>query len=247
MRRRDKPFRHRLRDFLVWRSRPLRGWARHLLIGPWRRLGIRLGRGPWRVHVGCGHQRLPGWINVDLQKLPEVDLAEDAVRALRRFRGRARAVFAEHFLEHLPADRALDFLVAARGALAPEGRLRLTTPNLDWVWETQYRLDAGRTARQEMAIAANRAFYGWRHRFLWNRELLERALLAAGLTDLAWPRRGESADPELSGLERHETYADAPDLPHVLVVEGRRGSVDAAELAALRDELERGLLRYDRP
>ena len=229
----------------MWRTRPLRGWLKHLFVGPWLRLRIRFARRPWRVHVGSGHVHLDGWVNVDLQKLPEVDLAEDAVRALRRFRG-ARAVFAEHFLEHLDADVALDFLVAARKALAPDGRLRLTTPNLDWVWATQYRLDAGADAKLAMGLAANRAFHGWQHRFLWNRELLAAALGAAGFRDLDWRRFGESDDPVLAGLERHETWADTPDLPHVLAVEATPGDERPADLADLRRLLHRELLRYAR-
>jgi hypothetical protein len=40
--------------------------------------------------------------------------------------------------------------------------------------------------------------------------------------------------PVLHGLERHETYADAPDLPHVLIVEATKGEPQPERLAALR-------------
>src|SRR5687768_18017028 len=39
------------------------------------------------------------------------------------------AVFAEHFLEHLPVDAALSFLLEAHRVLAPGGWIRLSTPN----------------------------------------------------------------------------------------------------------------------
>ncbi|HSL84604.1 MAG TPA: methyltransferase domain-containing protein, partial [Thermoanaerobaculia bacterium] len=123
-----------------------------------------------RLHVGCGRERLEGWINIDAQELPGVDVVADVTRGLE-FRD-CEAVYAEHFLEHLRIDRAVDFLVEAHRVLADGGLIRLSTPNLDWVWVTHYRLDADSEAKREMAIHLNRAFHGWEHQFPWNRELL---------------------------------------------------------------------------
>lgn len=241
---RPKPLHRRLRDFVRYRSRPLRGWLRALVLGPALRRAARRSRGA-RVHVGSGHERLPGWFQVDLQGLPEVDLRMDARRALGLFRD-ARAVYAEHFLEHLAPEAALDFLVAARRALAPDGRLRLSTPNLDWVWTFVYRPDADPETRVLAGIHANRSFYGWEHRFLWNRPLLTRALAAAGFVDLRWHAWGESDDPVLCGIERHEPYPDRPEVPHALIVEAAPGEERPAELAAFRELLERELLAFRR-
>ena len=68
-----------------------------------------------RLHVGCGNKRLEGWINVDVEALPEVDVVAD-VRSGLNFRD-AEAVFAEHFLEHLRIDEAMSFLGQAHGCL----------------------------------------------------------------------------------------------------------------------------------
>ena len=70
-----------------------------------------------------------------------------------------------------------------------------------------------------MIAALNRAFRGWGHQFLYNRPMLQAALRNAGFGALSFCRYGESATPELSGLERHETWHDTPELPHVLIVE----------------------------
>ena len=94
--------------------------------------------GPMRLHVGSGPARLEGWLNVDRQDLPEVDLVADVTAGLPVGDGEAEAVFAEHFLEHLPLDDAVAFLREAHRVLAPGGWLRLTTPNLDWVVATHY-------------------------------------------------------------------------------------------------------------
>ncbi|MGZ5494514.1 MAG: hypothetical protein ACXWHG_12990 [Thermoanaerobaculia bacterium] len=64
--------------------------------------------------------------------------------------------------------------------LRDDGVLRLSTPNLDWVWASHYRRVL--TSDQEIlgAFGLNRAFRGWGHRFLFNF-----GTLAATLRDAA--------------------------------------------------------------
>ena len=199
--------------------------------------------GPMRLHVGSGPARLEGWINVDRQDLPEVDLVADVTAGLPVGDGEAEAVFAEHFLEHLPLDDAVAFLREAHRVLAPGGWLRLTTPNLDWVVATHY---VHRDDPLGKALGLNLGFHGWSHRFLWNQALLGEALAACGFEALAWRRPGESGVPFLRELERHERYPDTEALPHVLVVEGRRGAPSPERLAALRRRLDE-MLAVTRP
>ena len=249
---RKRPFSRRLRDFLYYRQlafreavvRKGRGWLKHRIRR--RLVPFRLPPGPLKLHVGSGTERLDGWVNIDLQPLVEVDVCADVTRRFP-YSGVHR-IFAEHFLEHLALDDAVNFLVRCREALGLDGRLRLTTPNLDWVWSTQYTTTRSKTgvrdspAAVQQALDLNRGFYAWGHRFLWNRQILEAALEAAGFVDLVWPQVGESDDVEFSGLERHETWEDTPELPHVLVVEADRGERRPELLAAFRERAEREFL-----
>jgi hypothetical protein len=235
-----KPLRSRLRDFLRYRSRRLRGWLRHSWLG--RRL--RSPQPSAKLHIGCGACRLDGWINVDLQRLPEVDLALDVTRSFPF--ADLTHVFAEHFLEHLDPGDAIDFLVACHHALVPSGCLRLSTPNLDWVWT---HLDPRRHGSPEEAMTsalhANRAFHGWGHRLLWNRPLLAAALEATGYTDLHWCRYGDSAVPEFRGLERHDRDPDDDGLEHVLVVDATRAAaVPEERLTGIRVLLDSEFSRF---
>lgn len=172
-----------------------------------------------KLHVGCGDKALPGWVNVDLTPYPAVDVVQDVARDLP-FED-CPYIFAEHFLEHLSLVDAGRFLGHCRRALAADGVLRLTTPNLDWVHATQYHPGSwtGPPEAVEDCLRLNRSFYGWGHRFLYNRDTLGRVLRAAGFAAVETCRRGESRHPELRGLERHEEYPDTPDLPHILTVE----------------------------
>ena len=180
---------------------------------------------PLRLHLGSGQAPIPGWLNVDVQALPGVDRVLD-VRDGLPFENVA-SIFGEHFLEHLELDEGLDCLAECRRVLSDEGVLRLSTPNLDWVYATHYRL--GQWPAEEEAISdcfgLNRAFHGWGHRFLYNRPVLLAALRAAGFSQMTLHAYGESDRPELAGLERHERSGDAPGLPHVLIVQASgRGS-----------------------
>lgn len=195
-----------------------------------------------RLHVGCGNQRLEGWLNVDFQVLPSVDLVADASKGFG-LTG-LEAVFAEHFLEHLRVADALAFLLDMQRSLRPGGAIRLSTPNLDWVWATHYGTGADSELKRNQAVMLNRAFYGWHHRFLWNRELLTQAMTACGFTALTWHRHGASEREVFRGLERHETYEDAAELPHVIIVEGLKGEVDPVLLAELRSTLERDFIAH---
>ncbi|HEX4441411.1 MAG TPA: hypothetical protein VH854_15150 [Thermoanaerobaculia bacterium] len=173
---------------------------------------------PARLHIGCGEQSLPGWINIDNQGLPGVDQVLDVRRGLP-FSGVA-AIYAEHFLEHLSLDAGLAFLAECRRVLLPDGVLRLSTPNLDWVMLTHYRGPAAPPDDAlEDAFRINRAFHGWGHQFLYNAATLESALAASGFERVERREYGQSDRPELTGLERHETWEDTPELPHVLIVE----------------------------
>lgn len=183
------------------------------------------------LHVGCGRTPLPGWVNVDLQLLPGVDVVADATAGLC-FHG-VSAVFAEHFLEHLALDEAIRFLAEVHRVLAPGGWLRLSTPNLEWVLATHFRPAGSDPGADRGTLELNRAFYGWEHRFLWDRSFLEQTLLACGFDDLEWPAYGESPRAWLRNLERHERSDDFPGLPHVLIVEARKGPARPDELAAL--------------
>jgi hypothetical protein len=195
-----------------------------------------------RLHIGSGRERLEGWVNIDNQALPGVDVVADVTQGLRF--SNVEAIFAEHFVEHLRLDLAVGFLREAWRVLGRDGWLRLSTPNLDWVWATHYRLAAEPEVKRAAALQLNRAFHGWRHQFLWNRDMLGEALAACGFTAIRWCAYGESELPYFRGIERHETYGDAPELPHVVIVEACKGEPQPKRLAELEALIRREFLNH---
>jgi len=190
-----------------------------------------------RLHIGSGPVELPGWINVDVVPYGGVHVLSD-VRGGLPFTN-VSFIFAEHFLEHLTLADGLCFLRECRRALASDGVLRLSTPNLDWVWLTHYKPPAEMTREEELfgCLEINRAFHGWGHQFLYNRHVLARALRSAGFAEVIARAYGESDIAELRGLERHERHRDLAGAPSVLVVE-------ASGTGAGDEELDRVLQPY---
>lgn len=176
-----------------------------------------------RLHLGCGPHNLDGWINIDNQPYPGVDRVLD-VREGLPFES-VSLIFAEHFIEHLDYRAAAMLLRECRRVLCDEGVLRLSTPNLDWVWASHYQRLL--TPEEEIlgCFAINRAFRGWGHQFLYNCGTLAATLREAGFRNVVRCEYGESAHDELRGLERHERNPDFEGLSHILIVEasGRGG------------------------
>jgi predicted SAM-dependent methyltransferase len=192
-----------------------------------------------RLHIGSGPNRIEGWINIDNREYPGVDRVLDVTQALP-FQD-VELIFAEHFIEHLPYDDARRFLDECRRALCDDGVLRLSTPNLDWVWASHYRRVL--TPEQEVlaCFGLNRAFRGWGHQFLYNFGTLAATLRQAGFANVVRCEYGQSTHVALRSLERHEQNPDYDGLSHILIVEASgRGSdvppyLDEPQAMYLRD------------
>ncbi len=185
-----------------------------------------------KLHVGSGALVREGWTNIDLQPHDGVEFVLDVRHGLP-FEG-VSYIYAEHFIEHLTQEGGLRFLKECRAALKPDGIIRLSTPNLDWVWMTQYRRPS--TVRDCFAI--NKSFRGWGHQFLYNLATLTAALRDAGFAGVRECRYGESDDPVLRDLERHEKSLDSGELPHVIIVEGWGMGWGGRELDAASEDYD---------
>jgi len=57
-----------------------------------------------RINLGCGYRPLPGWINVDVARGPQVDIVWDLRESLPFSNDSCAAVFSEHVIERLSND-----------------------------------------------------------------------------------------------------------------------------------------------
>jgi len=84
-----------------------------------------------KLHLGCGEKHFTGWINVDV--ISSADVVHDLTKPLPFESNSIEYIFNEHFIEHLTYDQGKKFLEECYRVLIPNGILRISTPNLDWV------------------------------------------------------------------------------------------------------------------
>jgi SAM-dependent methyltransferase len=199
-----------------------------------------------RLHIGCGpHHIWADWWNVDIRPFAGVDECRDVT--IPWAWQDLELVFAEHFLQALTLDGALQFLCHAGNALRRGGVMRLSIPNLRWVLLTHLRpheKDPQRAVQGTLAI--NRAFYGWQHRFLWTDALLGEVLAAMGFAGIRFCEYGQSTVPALQGRESHGNLTVCEGQASVVIVECERGDRAVSIPDALVQRLEKDFSRYVR-
>lgn len=202
-----------------------------------------------RFNVGCGPYHIKeGWTNVDIRPFDGVDLIFDVTNTWP-FSNVLEVVYGEHFLEHLTIDAAFSFLDNAFAALRMGGIIRLSTPSLEWVLSTHFSLE--KVSSSEIitqTIGLNRAFYGWGHRFLYSKKMLEAVLLSCGFSNVSFFDYGMSNRHELCGLEQHNGYTVVDTLngsfPSVWIVEAEK-TVDSPVVDSnIRDQIITGFLSH---
>lgn len=205
---------------------------------PGRRKGLT------KVQVGTGPQHLrEDWWNTDLRPFEGLDEAMDATKPWP-WEGVLTHVYAEHFIEHLDVDGALDFLVHAGRALQPGGRMRLTTPSLEWVMVGHYRFDADDDTQVMDTLKSNRAFHGWGHRFLWSKPMLEHVIPALGWQGLTFHEYGESNDPEFTGIEAHGGWSWSGGYGSLWIVEAEKGDAPIARAPEVDELFQREFTQH---
>lgn len=166
---------------------------------------------PLRLHLGCGHNYLPGWVNIDVSRVPRrLDLRWNVNDGLPAGDATCEFVYSEHLVEHLPVVRAVALLRECRRVLVPGGVVRTAMPSLehlvaryaspDWRDQDWLRWPAFQFV-ESRAEMLNLSFRSWGHCWLYDREELHRRLAEAGfaeIDDVAW---GESRHEALRGLE----------------------------------------------
>lgn len=81
-----------------------------------------------KLHLGCGKNYIPGWVNVDMFSSVKADVYAD-IAALPFERGSFELVYASHVLEHVQRHTVIATLSHWRDLLKNGGLLRIAVPN----------------------------------------------------------------------------------------------------------------------
>jgi len=167
------------------------------------------------LHVGCGHNVLPGWFNTDLFT-SKVVTHMDIKKPLNLPNNCLDALYAEHVIEHMTREEFTQFLREANRTLRAGGILRLVTPDLGFFLNmvvgpanpsTDIYLNwfsGGGVCREIAAEAALNAIIGDHgHRHVYTEGSLTAFLRNAGFTSIKRFQVGESNQQFLRGIEGH--------------------------------------------
>lgn len=158
-----------------------------------------------QLHLGCGGNVLPGWINLDIEARPGV-VQHDLTKPLPYPAGVADYVYSEHFIEHITYAEAASLLRDIRRVLKPGGTLRLSTPDLVFLIQKYLTNDLTEWANVSWlprtgCQMVNEGMRSWGHQFLYDDRELHAQLAAAGFPTVRRAGYRESIDPVLRGLE----------------------------------------------
>lgn len=139
--------------------------------------------GPLKLHLGCGWNRLDGWVNIDLVGA-KTDLVWDLRVPLPFADGSVDAVFAEHVFEHMTYGETLHVLAHVHRALKPGGALRVGVPDAG-IYARQYVEDPSgikdlRWGRATPMLALREVFQEHAHVAAYDEETLVLVLAEGG-------------------------------------------------------------------
>jgi predicted SAM-dependent methyltransferase len=171
-----------------------------------------------KLHIGCGGNILPEWLNTDYFPTNPNIAYLDATKQFPFQDGTFDYVFSEHMIEHITYADGLIMLKQCNRILKSGGKIRLSTPNLRFLvdlysenkselqeryiqWASDLFIKNG-VYSDTMVI--NNFVRDWGHVFIYDEKTLRLALEVSGFVDVHSYRINESDDPALKNLENEE-------------------------------------------
>ncbi len=156
-----------------------------------------------KLHLGCGQNRIDGWVNIDLLSTA-ADLPWDLRNGLPFPANSVAAVFHEHLLEHLPFPAAVAFLRECYRVLQPGGVMRVAVPDFgrfarDYAGD-QSALGSVRPGRPTALLALAELAFCYEHESAWDDETLVALLQEIGFRE---PKVRDFGDSALSPAPDH--------------------------------------------
>lgn len=217
----------------------LKGQVRTLIRHDERLIAAYLrGPGPHGMHIGCGLNVLPGWLNCDLTPKRRTVIRLDATKTYPVPPGSIDYVYTEHFIEHITYPQGLAMLKECHRVLKPAGKIRITTPDLAFLValysEKKSALQANyidwasksfipyAPASRDVFVINNFFTCDWGHQFIYDRASLPELMKAVGFTDITSWDLGKSDEPHLSGLENESRMPEGFLQLESMTFEGRK-------------------------
>ncbi|HRI80835.1 MAG TPA: methyltransferase domain-containing protein [Opitutaceae bacterium] len=167
------------------------------------------------LDLGCGLNTHAGFINLDYQWRPDIDVCWDVTRGLPFADSSMDGVFSEHCLEHFSLPDAERLLKEVRRIIRADGTFRIIVPDAERYLRTYIHQVGGHTEQRfpfqdteagsptwTPLQSVNRVFYQDRespagHRIMYDAQLMEKLLRLSGFTHVTCCDFAQGRDPTL--------------------------------------------------
>jgi predicted SAM-dependent methyltransferase len=127
-----------------------------------------------KLHIGCGDNVLDGWLNSNYYPDPSHIIHLDATESFPLGNNEFDYIFSEHMIEHIPYEDGLLMLNECFRILKPDGRIRISTPNL------LFLVDLYKPDKSDLQLE----YIKWGHSFIYDEKALRLSLEKAGFTNI---------------------------------------------------------------
>lgn len=135
-----------------------------------------------KLHVGCGNVILPGWINLDIEKLPGVDVVDNITTLTKIPDNSCEVIYASHVLEHVGRNEFEDVIRIWNKKLKKNGTLRIAVPDFEkiitWYQKTKHVIDI-----VGLVSGGQKTKYDY-HKMIYDKKSLTEILLKMGFHDI---------------------------------------------------------------
>jgi len=165
-----------------------------------------------KLHLGCGPNVLPGWLNLDLE--PGVGGFKcDLTQRLPIPNNAIEYIYSEHFIEHLEITDAEALLRECYRVLKPQGVIRISTPDLRKLLDEYYKKrttewhDVGWTPLTPCRMV-NEGMRLWGHKFVYDSDELQTLIQKAGFIKVRSVKWRDSQYTALQNLESRPFHGE---------------------------------------
>lgn len=157
-----------------------------------------------KLHLGCWHRQIPGFVHVDLCDLPHIDHQHRIDELPFIADNSAELIYCSHAFEYFDRQQAVAVLAEWRRVLAPGGVLRLAVPDFEALIQVYRqtgeieRVLGPLYGRMEIQTAQGPACLY--HKTCYDERSLAKLLEANGFTQ---PRRWDWRATEHAGIDDH--------------------------------------------
>ena len=189
-----------------------------------------------KLHIGCGDNELPGWLNTELCPRGE-QIFLDATKPFPFADNIFACIYSEHMIEHIGLPEAGRMLSECCRVMKPGGVIRIVTPNLEFLTTllespaspalrdyVAYSIDVYRiqVTGPEGTAVFNNFMRAWGHQYIHTAASLSAVMTRAGLEQIQRVALNESVHAGLSGLAKVSRMPAGFLEMESFVLEGRK-------------------------